>query len=113
VHLVSVGKKVQVAAQEQQMHQVHPLVPVELEVNHPLTKVTEELVANLRLEMESVEGEVLTVPLQQLVRVPVVQVVNLRELGLRLKEEGEVVHQMFLQNRLKMEVEANQQEQKM
>jgi len=95
------------------MNQVHPLVSVEPEVNHPLTKVTEELVANLRLKMELVEGEVLTVPLQQLVRVPVVQVVNLRELGLRLKEEGEVVHQMFLQNRRKMEVEANQQEQKM
>ena len=73
------------------MNQVHPLVSVEPEVNHPLTKVTEELVANLRLKMELVEGEVLTVPLQQLARVQVVQVVNLRELGLRLKGEGEAV----------------------
>ena len=100
-------------AQEQRIHQVHPLEPVEPQVNHPLMKVAEELVANLRLKMELVEGEVLTFPLQQLVRVPVVQVVNLRELGLRLKEAGEVVHQMFLQNRRKMEVEANQLEQKM
>ena len=100
-------------AQEQRIYQVHPLEPVEPQVNHPLMKVAEELVANLRLKMELVEGEVLTFPLQQLVRVPVLQVVNLRELELRLKEAWEVVHQMFLQNRRKMEVEANQLEQKM